>query len=477
MVFISSFASYSCSEDEELDIKPDWLDNLDSIDTEDKLQKFLNGAYLSITSSRAFGAEALMIGDILSDKMFVTSASPSYLITYNFTYNALTNEFPAYGAMYDVIMMTNLVINNDIVEESDNVARIKAEAKILRGIAYFYLVSSYSATPSSGMNQDYGVPLVLGNYDVNIQPARASVSEIYAQIISDLEAGVEGAVELPAYKNYLSKNAAKLMLSRVYLTRRAPGDAELALDYATQIVNSVSPKFAPISTSANPISQAAYEAYFNNSSNSVTENQPETIWELDLNLNNSSNAGIGSNMSLPSYYERTGTRRTFLFTQEFYLSFADGDIRKTLFTSTGVPNTDSPTGLWIKKWVRNSESGNFVRDIKVLRFAEAQLNRIEALYLTGQANLALTELNEFAASRNGYLYSGTDLLNDILTERYKEFFAEGHRFYDLKRNEKPIIRTSNCSVCELPANDKKFVFPMDNNAINQNRNLTQYPGY
>lgn len=462
----------SCSEDD-LVITPDWLEGMDTIDTEEKLQLFLNRAYLATTNVNAFGAEAIMMGDILGDGLFATS----YLSSHNFNYNGLNNEFNAYGSMYSTILYCNIVINNEVVPVTDNVNRLKAEAKILRAFAYIHLVNSYSATPSSGQNQEYGVPLVLGNFDASIEPARATVAEVYTQIISDLEAGIEGAYGAPEYKNYMSKTAAKLLLSRVYLTRRASGDAELALQYATDIVNNVSSFFRPLSTADAPITATEYADYFNANPSNVTENQPETIWELDLNFNNNASTGIGSNLSLPSYYERTGTRRSILFTQDFYNSFGENDVRRNMFTTQGVPTTDDPTGLWTTKWTRVSEAGNFMRDIKVLRFAEAQLNRIEALYLLGQNDLALAELNAFAASRRGAPYTGADLLNDILTERHKEFFAEGHRFYDLKRNNKPVVRTSNCNVCQLPANDLRFVFPMSITVLNQNSNLTQYPGY
>lgn len=460
---------YSCEEDE-LYITPEYLDTLDTIDTEEKLQQVLNNAYLNITSVNAFGGQALMIADLLSEHMFVTTQSSSFLITSNFQYNAMTNEFSAYGTMYTTIMYCNMVINNSLVPPSDNVNRIKAEAKILRAIAYFYLVNSYSATPSSGMNQEYGVALVTGEYDLSIQPSRATVAEVYAQIIQDLEDGVAGAADAPGSKNILSKTAAKLMLAKVYLTRRAAGDAQLALNYATDVVNNSPSVFAPITADK-------YVDYFNHLSDDLTENQPETIWELDLNFNNNAATGIGSNFSLPSYYQYNGTRKTFLFTQDFYNSFADTDVRKNLFTTQQVPNTDSPTGLWTTKHVRATQTGNFFRDIKILRFADAQLSRIEALYLLGDHATALAELNAFAQSRGGSTYSGADLLNDILTERYKEFFAEGYRFYDLKRNQMPIVRTSNCSVCSLPANDLKFVFPISQGTLNFNSSMTQYPGY
>ena len=122
-------------------------------------------------------------------------------------------------------------------------------------------------------------------------------------------------------------------------------------------------------------------------------------------------------------------------------------------------------------------SGIYLRDIKILRFSEAFLNRIEALRLLGQEGLALTELKAFAASRKGTTYTGANLLQDILTERSKEFYGEGQRFLDLKRYNLPVVRTTNCTVCELQASDHRFVLPVTQAAMNSNPNLKQYPGY
>src|SRR5690606_24834472 len=130
------------------------------------------------------------------------------------------------------------------------------------------------------------------------------------------------------------------------------------------------------------------------------------------------------------------------------------------------------------KYPRLTSEGNYVRDVKILRYSEAYLNRIEGLYLAGQNAQALTELNAFAASRNGSLYTGADLLNDILTERAKELYGEGHRFFDLKRHNLPVVIPSNCTInCTIPAGDKLFVFPNPQGALDSNANLKQYPGY
>lgn len=467
--------STSCSE-AELDLYPPSLDDLQDIDTEDKLQKFLNAGYLTISSANAFGADLMAFGDVLSDHLYVTN-SKAYTLTYNMNYTSLNNDFGFYGALYDAIMSCNMVINNTKVKNSENVERIKAEAKILRAFAYFTLVNYYSPTPTSGVNQEYGVPLVLNSYDSTIQPARATVAEVYNQIISDLNAGLQDAIEYPEDKVILTKTAAKLILSRVYLTRRAPGDAELALQYSSEIVNNVSDKYAPIEKSQ-------YQAYFSGTLDENSENQAETIWELDMRDPTNLVTGVGANSSLPSVYNRlSADRRALLFTREFYNTFPSTDVRRGsatngLLITTGLPNTDPVPGAWTNKYPRTTNGGNFLRNIKIFRFAEAQLNRIEALYLTGQTSLALTSLNEFAIGRGGSTYSGTDLLNDILTEKAKEFYGEGQRFLDLKRWGLPINKTSNCiSNCNVAGNDKLFVLPIDQTVLNYNVNLKQYPGY
>lgn len=471
--------SNACSE-KELDLFPPSSDDIEDINTEDKLQKFLNGGYLTMASVDAYGTDIMAFGDVLSDHLYVTNAK-AYVLTSNMTYNALNNDFNFYGRMYDAIMSCNMVINNTKVAETPNVKRIKAEAHILRGFAYFTLVNYYSPTPTSGVNQDYGVPLVLGVYDSSIQPARATVAEVYNQIIADLTAGLSDANEptesIANSKVTFTKTAARLLLSRVYLTRRAPGDAQLALQYSSAIVNANNDAFKPIA-------KADYQTYFSGSPEETSENQPETIWELDVNSSTNVVTNLGVNKALPTLYNRlSGDRRALLFTRSFYNTFPSTDVRRGaastgLLTTTGVPNTDNPAGVWTNKYPRLTGDGNFMRNIKVLRFAEAQLNMIEAMHLTGQNAEALVRLNAFAVSRGGSTYTGANLLNDILTEKGKEFYGEGQRFLDLKRYNLPLVKNSNCTVnCDVPAGDKLFVLPISQSALNYNTNLKQYPGY
>lgn len=468
----------SCSENE-LELLPPSADYAANITSEDKLQQMLNGAYFSIASVSAFGSDVLVFGDILGDKIFNTPSRALFIQTYEYNYNPNQNQFGFYGTLYQAIVSSNIVINNTLIKENDATKRIKGEAKILRALAYFTLLNYYSPTPTSGVNQEYGVPLVLGDYDVTIQPARATVAEVYTQIIKDLTEGMNQTAD-SATKVTLGADAAKLLLSRVYLTRRAAGDAQLALQYATEVADHApNGSFKP----SEVVVLADYTNYFKGQDDAYSEGHPETIWELDLNQLSNAVLGIGSNGALPVYYASGDvTRRSLLANKTFYDSFGSatdvrrGAINTGLFSNQSL-TPDSPLGYWINKYPRLTSSGNFVRNIKILRYSEAYLNRIEALRLLGQESLALTELNAFATSRKGLTYTGADLLNDILTERSKEFYGEGQRFLDLKRYNLPVIRPSNCTTCELQAGDKRFVLPISQNALNQNINLTQYPGY
>ena len=477
------FTSNACS-DRDLELFPPNLDEIGNIGTELKLQQLLNGGYLTISSANILGVKAMVFGDLMGDKMFVNS-NPSFLNTYNFNYNSSQQGDLGgfYDGLYAVIANCNLVINNEVVASSPNVIRMKGEAKTLRGLAYFTLLNYFSASPASGLNQDYGVPLVLTNYDATLQPARATVAKVYDQIIADLKDGILNADDA-GNRLTLSKTAAKLLLSKVYLTRKASGDAALALQLATEVRDAGISEPGTFGT-ASVVPEATYNSYYSAIDDTVAEEQPETVWELDLTPDTQRVNGIGANISLPGYYSRVDPKKCFLFNQTFYGSFGANDIRKgpgavtSLLTQVGTPllSTDTPRGYWTNKYPQISTEGRYLRNIKILRFSEAYLNRIEALHLTGQDGQALIELNQFALSRKGSTYTGTDILADILAERSKEFYGEGQRFLDLKRYNLPVARPSNCTVCDIAATDKLFVFPVAQTALNSNKNLTQYPGY
>ncbi len=473
--FTSVLAIGSCSESRLIEEPVDQFPIEEAIRSEGDMRGILNGVYDQYSTSSGFGADILIFGDLISDNVFIT-AQPSdvaYRTTGFLNWSADISDFGMLDELYDGIVLANTVINEETLPETQEVKNMKGEAMIARAIGYFYAVSFYGPNPTSNQNLEYGVPLNLGNYNPNQQLPRASVSQVYDQIISDLTTALSLMTnEVPTNKGYLSPMAARLLLSRVYLTRGASGDYQRAIQYADEVINRASPS-APF----NFIDRANYVSYFTASNVSQSENQPETVWEINMNQTASENTGINS--SLASFYEFNGAKKRFLFTQSFYNSFTPTtDIRRSLFTTAQVPTADDPRGVWTRKYTRNTSEGPFAQNVKVLRMSEAYLNRIEALFKSGNTAQSLTELNAFAASRGGRLYTEATLAN-ILEERRKEFFAEGQRFFDLKRNNLGFSKPSNCYsiICDVPANDRLFVIPMPLREMNINVNMVQYPGW
>ena len=463
----------SCSEDRLNEDPVDQFPISDAIRSEADMRSVLNGVYDQYSTSSSFGADILAFGDLISDNVFITAlpTDVAYKTTGFLNWSADVSDFAMLDDLYDGITLANTVINNTTLPEDANVLNLKGEARIARAVGYFYAVSFYSPNPTSNVNQNFGVPLNLGVYDPNVKLPRATVAEVYDQIISDLTTALAiMTTETPSNKGYLSRTAARLLLSRVYLTRGNSGDYQKSIDYADQIINS-----ANEGSTFNFVSKESYVSYFNSSKVENSENQPETIWEINMNATSGENPGI--NNSLASFYESNGSKKRFLFTQNFYSSFPTTDVRRSLFSTVNVPAQDDPKGVWIKKYIRNTSQGPFAQNVKIFRMSEAYLNKIEALVKLGNPS-ALAELNAFAASRGGSLYTVANIEN-VLNERRKEFFGEGQRFFDLKRNNLGFSKLTNCYsiVCSVPANDRLFVIPMPLREMNINTNMTQYPDW
>lgn len=474
----------SCSEERLLEEPVDQFPIDQAITSETDMKSVVNGIYDQYSTANGFGADVLAFGDLISDNVFIsnTSSDVAYQSTGFLNWSSDVSDFAMLDEFYDGIILANLVINNTSVEETGSVKNLKGEARIARALGYFYAVSYYSPNPTSGVNQEYGVPLNLGAYDPRTKLARASVSEVYDQIILDLTTAlnimnVEGVI---TDKGHLSKTAARLLLSRVYLTRGQAGDYEKSIQYADQVINgSGGADFAFVS-------RPDYVNYFSSANVNVSENQKETVWEINMDGNPSENPGV--NEALSSFYANNGTKKRFLFTGSFYASFPTADIRRSLFINSGpVEGPNIPRGVWTRKYVVSMQDNSNSNDpkvipnsqnIKVLRMSEAYLNRVEALFKLGRLPEALAGLNAFAATRGGSTYTAATL-NNILTERRKEFFGEGQRFFDLKRNNLGFSRDSNCYsiICSVEANNRLFVIPMPLREMNVNPNMQQYPSW
>ncbi len=465
--FMTCFSS--CSEDllDQIPVNTITYDGSFTIKSEKDMQAALNGMYSEFASGDNLGADVIIFGELISDNAFISNRNDGrFKITNDMSWTpSVTNtDFAQYNKLYDVVGMANLIINTDI-KETDVTKGMKAQAYAARGLAFYYLASFYAANPTSGANQEYGIPVYTGAYDPNAYYGRTTVAETYAQIIADLEKGISDFNETTVDKGSLSANAARIVLSKAYLTRGQAGDYQKAIQYADA---------ALASSTSTLITKDKIKSYFAGTTSAETKNQPETVFEINMSLI----ANPGVNEAISSFYDPYGAKNYVMFRKDFAESLTATDSRKELFTQENAATNDSPMGYYLLKNRQEIDGTNFVGNVRVIRLTEAKFIKWEAMAKSGQGAAALAELNAFTAERGGKTYSG-DALTAILAEKRIEFVGEGLRFFDLKRNNLPFIKTSNIkgNTSTVPANDKLFVLPIPSTSLNLNKLIKQYPGW
>lgn len=206
----------------------------DAINSADDLQRMLNSNYDVLAN--VLNGRQQCIAELLTNNM----ARPYSSLDYTAVWNRETNFFtPTTGGLYTdfyyAIFRANVVMESfELVEGLDEATRLRleAESRFVRAICHWYLVKMWAYpfgyTPD---NSHLGVPL---RTDAVAPPSpRATVGEVYAQIIEDLEFA---KANLPQENGpYASSMAASGFLAHIHFLRQdwAASKAE-----AEQIINS-----------------------------------------------------------------------------------------------------------------------------------------------------------------------------------------------------------------------------------------------
>lgn len=191
-----------------------------------------NAIYSQLSAGQLLGREWFFLQDLRSDEVAagggqLEAPRRQLLIGSDSPTNNVMND--VWNGLYNVIHRANVVITNaPNVEDSPNLRdRLVAEAKFLRGWAYFELVSLWGPVPI------YTEPV---EEPSQFQP-RAPADEVYTQIITDLEDAAEVLPEsyANADRGRATWGAAKAMLGRVYMQRL---DFETAKTHLQEVIDS-----------------------------------------------------------------------------------------------------------------------------------------------------------------------------------------------------------------------------------------------
>jgi hypothetical protein len=462
-----------------------------ALNTPDAMNAALNSVYAKLRSARIYGRDLLAVSDALADLGQTTSNSGRLIGENN---NQPGAHFGTWQTAYAAINEANLILDGLSGVQGASAAQLarwEGEAKFLRGLYYFDLVKVYSYIPTAvfepGVIGQGGIPVVTegvitSGVALSRQTPRSTINEVYAQIYKDLE---DAKRLLPVGRGvqYGSGAAASALLSRVALYRgdwaKAVEESTLALASNVGTVLSGSAYVNGWRAPVNP--ESMFEVRFALAEESIGVNESlQSTYTALLNLTNK-NAQGGWGDFIPN----ATVRGLFGLTQLQIGNPAtdnnnwdvtrNADVRAQLFT-TG--NTVRGAGRQIENTKFMSKSGfAYADNVPVIRKSEMHLNRAEANFQLKNESAALTELNAFKALRGlpAVTLSGNALLEEILLERMKEFIGEGHRFFDLKRYGRPIVKTT--PAVNLAFDDFKILPPIPQREVDGNPNIKQNRGY
>ena len=387
---------------------------------------------------------------------------------------------------------------------SEDLHNVLGQAYTYRAWAHFNLVRFFAKAYMIGNpSTDLGVPIMLATEPPYEGLARNTVQEVYDQIKLDLnEAITHFANASPRVDlSNLNVDVAKGVAARVYLTI---GDWANAAKYAHEARQGYT-----------LMSEAEYKSGFNSVDN------PEWMWGSKMIQDQTAyyysyfyycanNFNGSQNRSNPKFMNHN-----------LYNLMSDTDYRKdlvlkdcpsTLYTwdkgdnagryaskdeydaavkeYRGIINNSSSHNMVPYEYIKLSQSdGPTIDPMDVLHMRAAEMYLIEAEGLARQGGKeaeAQHVLYDLVSVRDsGYTKStktGQALVDEILTQRRIELFMEGHRWFDMLRNDETLDLTGSGASPDLylegfhqdkPSVNPKWVFLIPQREIDANPLIDQ----
>ncbi|WP_286760826.1 RagB/SusD family nutrient uptake outer membrane protein [Salegentibacter sp. UBA1130] len=451
---LSIVLQLSCEDFVEIEIPDDRIINESVFNRDKTANSAVKGIYNELYQanfSGGFQTSITVLSALSADNLKATVTTENLLeFEENEIFIKNSYNLGIWSSAYNIIYMSNAVIegltgNNNISTELNK--KLTGEARFIRAFTYYYLVNLYGE-----------VPLVLAtDYEINSRKTRNSTSEIYSQIVQDLEIAAEQLGNTYENGERLRANrfTALALLARVYLN---VGEWELAETYSTEIIDA-----------SETFELLPHEEVF-------MANSREAIWQISPLEGGSSR----SNTQEGALFILLDDPGRVALTEDLIESFESNDAR--LDQWIGLLETENESYYFPYKYkVKNTIDGNLEYSM-VMRLAEQYLIRAEARAELGKLAESISDLNDIR-QRSDLIPLDLDdpsitsdkVINLILEERRKELFTEwGHRWLDLKRKDKAgAVLSSKKPLWD----DTDILYPIPEDELLKNPNLTQNSGY
>lgn len=387
------------------------------------------------------------------------------------------HTFADWTNLYTTINNANLILKHAQnihfkTEESKN--EVLANAYFVRAFCYYWIGRIWG-----------DAPLLLDGFESDNQeglfPTRNSADDIFKQVGEDINKALT-LIPQNINKNIASKASISMLKADydlwMYKVRKG-GDSYLR-DAADKI-NYV------LSNSSYAL-ESNYADVFNDNSGK------EIIFEWSY-IQDEFTSGSTNDYLVPSQYVsneyinnpvQTGSHQQWCFyTREYktFLTSIPTDQRIKESFETFYDSSKNQTFQWINKfkghWVNNTRV--FDSDVIVYRYADAILMDAEIKLAENNITGAIEALNKIAKRAYGQdnyyatTISAAEVKDAIITERKKEFCAEGKLWWDFIRLD---VAFSENSYLRGRENEKNvLLWPISQNSINKNPTLKQTIGY
>lgn len=387
------------------------------------------------------------------------------------------HTFADWTNLYTTINNANLILKHAQnihfkTEESKN--EVLANAYFVRAFCYYWIGRIWG-----------DAPLLLDGFESDNQeglfPTRNPADAIFKQVGEDADKALT-LIPQNINKNIASKASISILKADydlwMYKVRK---DGDSYLRDAADKINYV------LSNSSYAL-ESNYADVFNDNSGK------EIIFEWSY-IQDEFTSGSTNDYLVPSQYVsneyinnpvQTGSHQQWCFyTQEYktFLTSIPTDQRIKESFETFYDSSKNQTFQWINKfkghWVNNTRV--FDSDVIVYRYADAILMDAEIKLAENNITGAIEALNKIAKRAYGQdnyyatTISAAEVKDAIITERKKEFCAEGKLWWDFIRLG---VAFSENSYLKGRENEKNvLLWPISQNSINKNPTLKQTIGY
>ncbi|HET7456887.1 MAG TPA: RagB/SusD family nutrient uptake outer membrane protein [Gemmatimonadaceae bacterium] len=399
-----------------------------------------------------------------------------------------------WGDHYVTINRANIVLDRvpSIVMDTTLRSRVLGEAHYIRALMYFDIVRFWGDAPLI----EHEAKTV-----AEAQVARSPKADVYALIVSDLQAAAASLPESYSGTDIgrATSGAAKSLLAKVYLEQK---DYNNAAKLAGEVMNSGVYHLNPV--------------WKDNFRIATEFTNPESIFEVNYTAPEETPGGVGSVQtlfSLPQGYPGGDAYGLMQVTPSLVNLFASNDQRGNhgtfmkppytdlmgRTTTWGVPaySKDTPGGAAFDKYLDETNTKDMTarawqqqpNNWVIQRYADVLLIYAEAVDNGGAATAGSKEdaLYEVAHRSNPNATRVTTNFTDSLrVERRKEFVFEGQRWFDLSRwgilNETFLKKTAEVLALFPGEVDHvygvtKELMPIPSGQLTTNPKLTQNPGW